>query len=84
MSDSLHWLIEYPGTIQGYGRASVTVASAEVATNFLSVPQTDEARSGDIDAFGRLLAAADMADLGVGSTDITDLSDDEYLRHLIG
>lgn len=82
MDDNQHWLSRHSEAVKGYG--SVTVSVAGVAIGSAPVPHTDETHFMDVDAFGRLLAAADMADREAGGTDITDLSDDEYLRRLTG
>lgn len=84
MDDNQHWLSTHSEAVKGYGSASVTVSVAGVATRSVQASRPDETRLMDVNAFGRLLAAADMADREIGGTAITDLSDDEYLRRLTG
>lgn len=83
MSDVLHRHAEGLGTVQGYASVRVTIAE-DVVTLSGASSQAAEAHPADIEAFGRLLAAADMADHDRFGTDITHMSDEEYIRHLLG
>lgn len=64
-------------------QAGYATVSQTVTVHLEVVPVDATNHPLDTDAFGRLLAVADMADRGAG-TDITALSDEGYLARLLG